>query len=112
MDEIEMRTEELKDAIRRSNEYTQYQILWEEICRNQPLRDRINQLRRQRFLLDMRNDPDVIGGIEQISRDFGDILEQSVVKDFIAAEQRISKKIRYIENSILEAANINVEFMD
>lgn len=111
MDEIEMHMEELKKAIRRSNEYTRYQILWEEISRNQALRGRLNDFRRERFLLNMNSGEDVIYKMECMSRDFADILEQPLVNDFLAAEQKMAKKVRYIENSVLEAVNLNVEFM-
>lgn len=112
MDEIERCIEELKNAIKRSNEYTQYQILWEEISRKPELRDRLNQFRRERFYMDMGQQGDLAGKMNQITRDFEDILNQSLIKDFLAAEQRFSKKIRYIENSILEAVGLNVEFLD
>lgn len=111
MDEIKMHMEELKKAIRRSNEYTRYQILWEEISKNQALRGRVNDFRRERFLLNMNSGEDVINKMEGISRNFADILEQPLVKDFLAAEQKMAKKVRYIENSVLEAVNLNVEFM-
>lgn len=111
MDEIEMQIEELKTAIRRSNEYTRYQILWEEICKNQALRGRLNDFRRERFLINMKGGEDVINKMDGMSRNYADILEQTLVKDFLEAEQKIAKKVRYIENSVLEAVNLNVEFM-
>ncbi len=112
MDEIKMQTEELAKAIRRSNEYTQYHVLWEEISKNQALKERLNEFRKERFLLDMGSDGDMVGKMGQMTKDYADILEQSLVQDFLAAEQRYSKKVRQINHAILEAVNMDVEFLD
>ena len=101
MNEVEQRTKELTGAIQRSSVYTQYQILYNELKENHQLCDRVNEFRRRRFQLEMSETDHLVEQMNGLSWEFKDILEQTLVKEFLAAEQRYGKMFRKVRNEVL-----------
>lgn len=112
MGEINMQMQELVRAIRKSSDYTQYQILYEEIKKDQELFGRVNDYRRSRFVLEMKEDEDLIGKMNQLKWDYSDILNKSLVKEFLSAEQRYVKLFRQIQDTVTEAMNLDIGFLE
>lgn len=112
MSEINRQTQELVRLIRKSSDYTQYQILYEEIKKDPQLFGRVNDYRRSCFMLEMKEEEDLIGKLNQLKWDFGDVLNRPLVKEFLAAERRYVKLFRRVQDTLTEAMNLDTGFLE
>ena len=73
----------------------------------------MNEYRKRCFLLQMSGaDSDsYLDDIARLRNEFGYILDNSLVNEFLIAEQRLNKMTRQINASILDCINLDIDFL-
>lgn len=112
MNNMDLLVEELHDAIRESEEYKKYHQLLGEIKLHPDLYALVNQYRRRNFQLQMAETESFLDANEQVQREFATVYSDTLAKDFLLAEVILCKKIREINDSILEVADIDIDFLE
>lgn len=105
-------TDILVDLIKKSNEYSQYQILLKKVMQDQGIYARLNEFRRRNFVLQMNSNADSIDSGAALSNEYADVVNRSDVKEFLSAEQRFVRMIRQIYRTIDKNININIDFLE
>lgn len=102
----------LIEAIKESNEYSQYQILLEKVMREEGVYQRMNDFRRRNFVLQLNPQMDALDASAGLVAEYEDVLGRTDVKEFLAAEQRYVKMIRKMNQKIEESLQINIDFLE
>ncbi|MCR5607635.1 MAG: YlbF family regulator [Lachnospiraceae bacterium] len=111
MNNVEYSTKSLIRAIRTSNEYNHYHRVLEKIKHDEYLYVGMNEYRKRCFLLQMGNDDTYLDDLDKLRYEFKEILNNSLVSEFLIAEQRLNKMTRQINASILDCVNLDVNFL-
>lgn len=112
MNPIEYQTHQLIRELKRSNIYHQYQRLRAKIEKDTVLYKRLNEFRRGCFLIQEKPQED--GDREQLSalyEKYGDVLQNSDVREFLAAEQKLAALVNCVTDQIYENIDIDVTFL-
>ncbi len=110
---VSKRTEGLIAAIQQSEEYISYNELRSFITRESGIADRVNGYRRQLFYLQNRAvQDDDQAAIEQLQKDYQDILELPKVMDYLAAEQALVEMMRKVYDRIGSAVTLDLSFLE
>lgn len=105
-------TDILINAIKQSNEYSQYQHLLENVMQNNELYYRMNEFRKRNFMLQMNENADALYESANLSNEYSDVLNQTEVKNFLVAEQRFVRMVRQMYHKIDESLEINLDFLE
>ena len=97
-------TDALINAIHGSNEYIQYQMLLNDVRKNESVYQRLNVYRQRNFEIQMNNQIDSIEASARLNQEFQDILTRTV-------EQRYLKMIRKMNQKIDSQIHVNIDFM-
>lgn len=113
MNNVEYNTKNLIRAIRTSNEYNHYHRVLDKIKQDEEIYGGMNEYRKRCFLLQMSGaDSDsYLDDIARLRNEFGYILDNSLVNEFLIAEQRLNKMTRQINASILDCINLDIDFL-
>lgn len=110
---VSEKTEALIAAIQQSEEYNTYNELRSFITRESGIADRVNGYRRQLFYLQNRAaQDDDQAAIEQLTRDYQDILGMPRVMAYLAAEQALVEMLRDICARIGNAVTLDLSFLE
>ncbi|MBQ1689410.1 MAG: YlbF family regulator [Lachnospiraceae bacterium] len=104
-------TDALINAIHGSNEYIQYQMLLNDVRKNESVYQCLNVYRQRNFEIQMKNQIDSIEASARLNQEFQDILTRTDVKEFLAVEQRYLKMIRKMNQKIDSQIHVNIDFM-
>ncbi len=111
MNNVIEKTDQLIDAIQSSNEYLQYQMLQKSISKEQDIYNRLNDYRRRNFEIQM-NEQATVDEMENLSREYADVLNRSEIKDFLVAEQRYIKMLRRVNKKLDSQFHVNIDFLE
>lgn len=112
MKEVELQTQNLVVTIKNSNEYNQYHRLLKNIMQDSVLYGRINEFRRRIIELQLGSEGDILTEMNSLYDEFADLLQNQKAEEFLLAEQQYTKLLRSVQNSITEAADIDIEFLE
>ena len=112
MTEVEKQTKSLAAAIRKSSEREQYTRAYAKLCMRPELLSRLNRFRRKYFLLLNTPESDErTQHILKLEQDFADVLSEGVVREFLAAQQRLCTMVRDIYRLLVDAVKFEMDFM-
>lgn len=112
MKNVMEQTDKLISAIKQSNEYSQYRHLLENIMQNPDLYHRLNEFRQRNFMLQMNTNTDALNESAGLSNEYADVLNQTKVKDFLAAEQKYVRMVRQMFRKIDDSLEMNLDFLE
>ena len=111
-DFIWKQTKSLAAAIRKSSEREQYTRAYAKLCMRPELLSRLNRFRRKYFLLLNTPESDErTQHILKLEQDFADVLSEGVVREFLAAQQRLCTMVRDIYRILDDAVKFEMDFM-
>lgn len=103
---------QLIDAIKRSQEYNQYQNLLESV-KNQPeLFQRIGEFRRRSLSLQLSDSTNLIEENNALQQEFADLQSNGIAGEFLAAEHQYCKLIRHLQDQFLEQVDVDIDFLE
>lgn len=113
MNPIEYQTRQLIRELKRSNIYNQYRRLQTKIIKDQDLYRRLNEFRSACFMI--QDKPQECGDEERLCalyEEYGDVLNHSDVREFLAAEQGVTTLIKQVTEQIYESIDIDISFLE
>ena len=111
MNNVEFNTKNLIRAIRTSNEYNHYHRLLDKIKQDRDLYASMNEYRKRSFMLQMGNDETYLDDIAKLRGEFKYVVNNSIVSEFLIAEQRLNKMTRQINASVIDCINLDADFL-
>ncbi len=107
MTDVEYQTRQLIREIRKSNEYNQYRRLVTKISHEPELKEQVDNYRRRRFELQQAEDGAM--ELQQMEKEYEEILAKSVVRDFLVSEQKLMLMMQNTLLSITDAVGLDLE---
>lgn len=112
MNNVLQQADVLIDAIKASNEYTQYQVLLNTIMKDEGVYHRMNDFRKRNFEIQVNEYVDTINESSNLQREYADVLNRPNVKEFLAAEQRYVKLLRKLYQKLDSQFQLNIDFLE
>lgn len=113
MNAITDKTKSLIWEMKNSKDYLLYKQLQEQLKENAELFKRLNEYRRESFLL--HNSPDVgnvIKEVRAIREKYKEELSEPIVRDYLIAEQNVCRMIREVSDAIAEEIELDYQFLE
>lgn len=111
MNDVEYQTKNLVSAIKGNNVYHQYQRLLKKLQQQPEVYEKMNEFRRRSFELQCREGDSPLEEINNLQVEYKEILSNTVVEEFLVAEQRLCGMIRNINTSVAEAVDLDIDFL-
>lgn len=112
MHRVEEETYDLVAAIKDSREYSQYHWLYSEIKKNKKLYAQLNAFRKRRFELEMAEVEDGLDAQRSFSNEFGELLVNPLIAQFLSAEYAYCKMVRQAVYRITECLDMEIDFLE
>lgn len=112
LSKIDECTKALVEAIRESDEYSDYHAQLYELEQNPALYNRMNAFRRKNLMLQINTDDNFHGNFADLQMEFADILANPQVRNFLTAERKFGKILRRATNKIMESGDMDIDFLD
>ena len=104
MSKIDQALEHLIATILESEEYREFDAKRNEVKQYPELKARIDEFRERNFLLQI-SDNNAFDKMEQLEREYEDIIENSMVSDFLEAELAFCRMMQDLNLRLTEALN-------
>jgi cell fate (sporulation/competence/biofilm development) regulator YlbF (YheA/YmcA/DUF963 family) len=112
MTNVEYETKVLIREIKKSNEYNQYQRLKKKLSSNQDLMQAVNHYRKQCFYLQSFDaEVDEADQLAKLRDENYEMLSDASVHEFLLSEQKLCRMMQKILDSVTEAANLDLNFL-
>lgn len=105
-------TEVLVESIQESDEYSEYKRLLKTVMQDENLYEKVNEFRRRNFVVQVEKSSDVLEEIDKLQKEYADLLNNLLIKEFLAAEQIMCKMMRQINNRVLESLEMDISFLE
>ena len=112
MNEVLYQTRLLNQAIKDSDDYTHYRQLTYDLKHDEKLYNRVKEFQKKNFNLQCIADYNTIDDVKRLRDEYSDILELTIVKEYLGAEQRLLSMLRQVEDDILSDIMIDTSAMD
>lgn len=113
MREIDRLKNELKVAVRNSEEYENYLYYKNLLAENPALEHSVNELRRQTFNFQTsENLGNSYEAIDDIRRRFDYVRSQDLANDFLKAELCLCRMVQDICKSVIEDIDFDLDFLE
>ena len=107
--EIQQALEEFLNALRASEAYKDYEYQKARVKRYPGLAERINEFRKRRFEFQHYEGDDLFEKIDEFEREYQNFEEEPVVRDYLAAELEICRRIQEINAAIADIVDIDMD---
>ena len=112
MNNVMYQTKLLNKELKRSNEYNQYVRVLGNLRAHPDLYARTLEFQRRSIHLQSGADYNTLEEVGRLRKEFGDILNQPVVIDFLGAEQRVVNMLKRTQEGILEGIELETAALD
>lgn len=102
MEEVLKLSKQINLGIKQSKEYIRYLEAKKTLIANEQLSAGLREFRRKNYELQRRNSGNSFDETVELSKEFDELLHNSIVCEFIAAEQHICKMMQQMYISIAE----------
>jgi len=109
--EIQQALEQFLEAFKSSDAFKEYQLQRERVKRYPGLAERINEFRKKRFEFQNYDGDDLFEKIDEFEKEFKDFEEEPVVREYLAAELEICRKIQEINVAITDVVDIDMDLV-
>lgn len=110
-DDIENQLKILVESIKKGNEYSQYQRLYNEIGENENLLVRLNEFRKKSLSLQLVQEDNSLEICKSLREEYKDILMLPSVQEFLISEKRINEILRNINHYIWDNIDLKLDFI-
>lgn len=104
-------TNALVQAMERSYEYNEYKKTL-RILKQNSFYEKVSEYKKRCFEIQMNNAPNALDQIENLRKEYEELLIDPIVKQFLYAEQNVAKMLRQVNASIYNALDIDISFLD
>lgn len=112
MNYIEEQTAILIDAIKGSKEYKEYRRLLALVVEQEDLYREINEYRKKSIFIQLHADKNILDVSSALYSEYSTLLRDSLVADFIAAEQAYCRIIREMNHRIMDSLDLDIDFLE
>lgn len=102
MKQVIEESKQLNAHIRASEEYQTYIQTRQVLCENPELNRRLSEFRAKNYELQNRQGVNPYDELIDLTKEYDELLHNSIVSDFLQAEQQICKMMQQVFNSIAE----------
>lgn len=103
----------LNQAIKESEEYSQYQITMEKLMEQQELYQAVNIFRKRNCELQSLDDGvNRYQEIHNLGLEYEKVLRNPIVNEFLVAEQVLSRKLMQVYETIVEDLKFDYSYME
>ena len=110
MKEVIAESKLLNQHIHDSDEYKNYISTKRKLCQDKELCHQLKEFRRRNYELQNRTDINPYDEVLSLVIEYDELLHNSVVSDFLRAEQHICKMMQQVYNSI--ADGLEFDYLD
>ena len=100
------------DAIKRTQEYNQYQTLLESVKKHPDIYRRIGEFRRGSIYFQMTDHANPIEENNALQKEFADLQTNGLANEFLAAEPQYPMMIKKLQGYFLDNLDLELEFLD
>lgn len=108
---LEQLTKELADAIRNSDEYAEYHRLRKKIKAEEELYEKLNNYRKRNLMIQLSQEDNYLMENERLQNEFEDVISNDLAREFLLADVKLCRMLREISDGIMEAAEVDVDFL-
>ncbi|MDD3221202.1 MAG: YlbF family regulator [Clostridia bacterium] len=113
MRNVEYQTRQLIRTIKQTNVYNQYRRLQIKIQKDETLSRRVNEFRKACFAIQNKpEEPEDMDRLEALNMEYGDILDNSDVREFLTAEQGLAQMMNQVTDRMYDSLDIDVSFLE
>ena len=98
--ETQLLMEQLMEAVKRTQEYNQYQTLLESVKKHPDIYRRIGEFRRGSIVF------------HALQKEFADLQTNGLANEFLAAEHQYCMMIKRMQGYFLDHLDLELEFLD
>ncbi len=109
--EIQQALEEFLEAIKSSEAFKDYQYQKQRVKKYSGLAERINEFRKRRYEFQNYAGDDLFEKIDDFEREFKDFEEDPVVREYLAAELEICRRIQEVNAAITDLIDIDMDLL-
>lgn len=102
MKEVILESININNQIKRTSEYQNYINTKRRLHDNVELREKLREFRNKNYELQNRLGDNPYDDVSSLVREYDDLLHNSVVSDFLRAEQKICKMMQKVYDSIAD----------
>ncbi len=111
--EIMEKTQELRDLILNSVDYTRYRRQLEELKQSEELYGKMNEYRLKALRIQLMEDSEkTYEKTQELYTEYSDILNEPLVYQFMITEQTICKTMRNVQNQVFEGIDLDISYMN
>lgn len=110
--ELQVLMEQLVAAMRRSQEYNQYQSLLDAVKQRPELYQRIGEFRRRNIVFQMTDHGNVIEENNELQKEFSDLKANGLANEFMAAEHQYCRMIKSLQDYFLENVDVEIDILN
>jgi cell fate (sporulation/competence/biofilm development) regulator YlbF (YheA/YmcA/DUF963 family) len=111
--EIMEKTQELRDLILNSVDYTRYRRQLEELKQSEELYGKMNEYRLKALRIQLMEDSEkTYEKTQELYTEYSDILNEPLVNQFMITEQTICKTMRNVQNQVFEGIDLDISYMN
>lgn len=110
--EVQVLMEQLVEAVKRTQEYNQYQTLLDSVKKHPELYRRIGEFRRRSITFQMTDHGNPIEENNVLQKEFADLQTNGLANEFMAAEHQYCMMIRKLQGYYLDHLDLELEFLD
>jgi cell fate (sporulation/competence/biofilm development) regulator YlbF (YheA/YmcA/DUF963 family) len=113
MKNVEYQTRQLIREIKRSHVYNHYRRMQLKIAKDAQLSRRMNEFRKKSFeIQNTPESPEDMSRLEALNEEYGDILQNSDVIEFLTAEQSLAMMMNRVTEQIYDSLDMDVSFLE
>ncbi|MGN0308120.1 MAG: YlbF family regulator [Lachnospiraceae bacterium] len=109
--ELQQALEQFLEAIKSSEAYKDYEYQKQRIKKYPGLSERINEFRKRRFEFQNYEGDDLFEKIDEFEKEFNNFEEEPVVREYLAAELEICRRIQEINAAITDVIDIDMDLL-
>lgn len=110
-EEILDSTRKLVEQIRATTDYQKYEKNLQALKKHEETYQKLNEFRLKHMLLEESAD-DYNEKADALYEEYKNVLMETVVRDFLTAEQRVCKMLRRVSDCIAQEIHLDVSYMD
>ncbi|WP_167958419.1 YlbF family regulator [Anaerosporobacter faecicola] len=111
MKDIEYQMKNLVAAIKKSNEYNQYQRLYASIEENEALLARLNEYRSRNYQVQLTDGEHSLEICRSIREEYKDVLMNPLVQEFLIVEQRVNTMLKTVNHYLWDNIDLKIDFI-
>lgn len=110
--ETQLLMEQLMEAVKRTQEYNQYQTLLESVKKHPDIYRRIGEFRRGSIVFQMTDHANPIEENNALQKEFADLQTNGLANEFLAVEHQYCMMIKRMQGYFLDHLDLELEFLD